>query len=54
MCKYCRDPSDVILGKKIFSSNCDCECKESDVVQGALGNQCEKCGCVERRKLNSI
>ena len=51
MCKYCRDPSDVFLGRRVFGGSCDCECKEEDMVMGAIGKQCGKCGCIIKRRL---
>jgi len=51
MSKICKDPSDIILGRKIYSpNNCECDC-ENQKQDTQIGMMCSKCGHVQRKRL---
>lgn len=46
MSKYCRDPSDLFIGRRVFTGKCDCKCTNTSM--GLMGDQCNDCGHVQR------
>lgn len=45
MSKGCRDPSDLILKRRIFSPNkCECDCENQEITSFPMGSgQCTNC-----------
>ena len=52
MSKICKDPSDIILGKRQFSPhNCECNCENQKQDFTPMGKMCAGCGHIQRKRL---
>ena len=52
MSKICKDPSDIMLGRRIYSPrNCLCNCENQNKEFSPVGQMCMACGHVQRKRL---